>query len=146
VREGVRTLLSRLFLKNQYALPCERPLNTASLSTDENESELEQPDFAPMIQSVKYLVNLAEQKAAQWSQTDEPENQDTMLDLCRELKQATLDIAESLKVLQFDRFNKENKEKLLFACRYVVYVSYIYIYIYVCVCVCTCVCFSRACS
>ena len=77
------------------------------VEADENQSHLVSPDVSPLVEGVKLLVSLAQQKAMQWTETEEQQNQGRMLEQNEILKRSTLEIAKLLIVLKNDFYNQQ---------------------------------------
>lgn len=87
------------------------------VEADHNESYLVNPDATPLVQGVMLLIDLAKKKAALWSETEQQQNQGKMIELCHELHQVTIKIAEFLEKLKSDAYDQATKEELLFAAK-----------------------------
>ena len=87
------------------------------VEADENESHLLNPDATPLVDGVCLLVDLAKKKAALWSETMYQQNEEKMLELCREIRTSTEKIAEYLQLLRTDAYDQVIKEELLFTAK-----------------------------
>ena len=87
------------------------------VEADENESYLLNPDATQLVDGVCLLVDLAKKKAALWSETTKQQNQERMMELCREIRASTDKIAEYLQLLRTEAYDQVIKEELLFAAK-----------------------------
>jgi hypothetical protein len=71
----------------------------------ENESTLVRLDVAPLLSSIKFLVDLAKRKAQRWTEVGEKKNQSQMLKACATMAEATSKIDEGLETLRKDPFD-----------------------------------------
>jgi hypothetical protein len=79
----------------------------------ENESTLVRLDVAPLLSSIKFLVDLAKRKAQRWTEVGEKKNQSQMLKACATMAEATSKIDEGLETLRKDPFDVKVRRGLV---------------------------------
>ena len=77
-------------------------------------------DVAPLLSSIKFLVDLAKRKAQRWTETAEKRNQQMMLKACGTMAEATSKIDEGLETLRKDPFDVKAKDDVMWAARSII--------------------------
>lgn len=86
----------------------------------ENQSSLVRLDVAPLLASIKFLVDLARRKAERWTDAGEKKNQQMMLKACGTMAEATSRIDEGLEVLKKDPFDEKAKDNVMWSARTII--------------------------